>query len=189
CPRMLIASLIIGFPKPVAETEARLAVRRARQEGADFVKVHDYLSRDAYFGLIDEAKTLGFQVAGHVPTSITAVEASNAGQRSIEHLTGLAPAESDSKTASEWLAIFKRNQTWQCPTLIMRHSYALLNDRSRATDFRLRYVESSVRDRWLRMTNESQGWPAGEAGKRRETIRKEDALVGEMQRMGVGILA
>lgn len=190
-PRMVIASQMIGAGglSNISEARARAEVRRAKQEGADFIKVHDNLSRQSYFALMDEAKLLGLRVEGHTPSSVTAEEASRAGQKSIEHLTGLAPAEADGAIAERWFAVFKKNQTWQCPTLIMRRNYALLNDESFAGDPRLKYVKPSWRERWLRMTKEAQTWTADEASKRRETIRKEADLVGGMQRAGVGILA
>jgi imidazolonepropionase-like amidohydrolase len=190
-PRMVIAGQMIGFGNlsNISEAQARAEVRKAKQAGADFIKVHDNLSRKSYFALIDEAKLLGLPVEGHTPVSITAEEASQAGQKSIEHLTGLAPAEADSAVAEKWFAVFKKNQTWQCPTLIMRHNYALLNDSSFASDPRLKYVKPGWKERWLRMTKEAERWPQGEAAKRMETIRKEDALVGKMQKAGIGILA
>ena len=46
----------------------------------------DRLSRDAYFGIIDEAKRQGIPVVGHVPFAISAWEASASGQKSIEHV-------------------------------------------------------------------------------------------------------
>lgn len=190
-PRMVIASPMLGFAdlSNISEARAREEVRKAKQSGADFIKVHDNLSRAAYFAVIDEAKLVGLPVEGHTPVSVTAEEASQAGQKSIEHLTGLAPAEADAATAERLFAIFRKNQTWQCPTLIMRHNYALLDDASLAADPRLKYVKPSWRARWLRMTKEAEEWPAGEGARRRETIRREDALVAEMQRAGVPILA
>ena len=71
-----------------------------KQLGADLIKVHDSLSREAYFSVIDEARRLKLPVEGHVPLAITAAEASEAGQRSIEHFTGLDEAKSDAKKAS-----------------------------------------------------------------------------------------
>lgn len=57
-----------------------------KQRGADCVKVYDRLPRDAYFAIIDQAKRDGIPVVGHVPEAITTMEASDAGQKSIEHL-------------------------------------------------------------------------------------------------------
>ena len=99
-PRMAIASPIIDGPKPfwpdsiavATEAEGRSAVRRVKQNGADFVKVYTFLPRDAYFGVADEARKLGIPFEGHVPLSVTAEEASRAGQKSLEHLLGVLPA-------------------------------------------------------------------------------------------------
>ena len=44
------------------------------------------LSREAYFAVAEEAKKDGITFAGHIPTAVTASEASAAGQKSIEHI-------------------------------------------------------------------------------------------------------
>ena len=196
-PRMIIASRIIDGPdsfvagamKVSNGEEARAAVRKAKQEGADFVKVHETLSREAYFAIIDEAKKSGLKVAGHVPATVTAKEASEAGQKSIEHFTGLTEAESNTDKADRLIEIFKRNHTWNCPTLIMRNNYAVLDDRSLAKDPRLRYVKPSWKNSWLSMTNGASALPIAEWVGRREIVRREKALVGRFQKAGVGILA
>lgn len=99
-PRLVIASAIVDGPKPywpgsisvVNETQARQAVTMAKQGGADFVKVYQGLPRELYFAIADEAKKQGIPFAGHVPLSVSAAEASNAGQKSFEHLVGVLPA-------------------------------------------------------------------------------------------------
>jgi imidazolonepropionase-like amidohydrolase len=65
------------------------AVQTVKQGGSDFVKVYSLLPRDAYFAIAAEAKRQGMVFAGHVPGSVTPAEASDAGQKSIEHLTGI----------------------------------------------------------------------------------------------------
>jgi hypothetical protein len=52
---------------------------------ADFIKPYSWVPRAAYFGMAAEAKKLGVPFAGHAPYSVSVVEASNAGQKSIEH--------------------------------------------------------------------------------------------------------
>ena len=47
------------------------------------------LPRDAYFAIADEARRQHMVFAGHVPESVSAAEASDAGQKSIEHLMGV----------------------------------------------------------------------------------------------------
>jgi imidazolonepropionase-like amidohydrolase len=78
--------------------EARSTVRLLKQQGSDFIKVYDGLSRDAYYAIADEAKKLGVPFAGHLPAPISVREASIAGQRTLEHglaLSGGSTAEED----------------------------------------------------------------------------------------------
>jgi imidazolonepropionase-like amidohydrolase len=65
--------------------EARAAVDRLQKRGADFIKIIQ-LSRENYFAVADESKKDGIPFAGHIPSDVNATEASNAGQKSIEHI-------------------------------------------------------------------------------------------------------
>jgi hypothetical protein len=96
-PRQVIASSVIDGPKPVFPpavevhnaTEARAAVVDAEKSKADFIKVYVLLPREAYFAIADESRKQGRPFVGHVPFAVRAAEASDAGQRSIEHLSGI----------------------------------------------------------------------------------------------------
>lgn len=66
---------------------ARVKVASLAEQGVDFVKVYDGLGRDAYFAIADEARRRGLPFVGHVPFSVTPLEASDAGQRSFEHIS------------------------------------------------------------------------------------------------------
>jgi hypothetical protein len=98
-PRIVAASQIVDGVKPVFPdflpvgdaAEARRAVRTFKQRGVDFIKIYSLLGREAFFALAEEAKVQGLPFAGHLPIYVRAREASDAGQRSIEHLDfGLA---------------------------------------------------------------------------------------------------
>lgn len=99
-PRMDIGSPIVDGPTPIWPgsiavkdgTEGRQLAIRMKQESADFIKVYSRLPREAYFAIVDEAKKQGIPFAGHVPDAVSALEASDAGQKSIEHLTGVLVA-------------------------------------------------------------------------------------------------
>ncbi len=83
--------LSTGQPPPGAYAvgngpEARAAVRLLSRQGYDFVKVYNSLPREAYFGIADQARMLGMPFAGHVPEAVSVAEASDAGQKSQEHL-------------------------------------------------------------------------------------------------------
>jgi imidazolonepropionase-like amidohydrolase len=69
--------------------EATAAVDQLKKEGVDFIKVQSRLLPDPYYAIAREAKKQEIRFIGHVPDSITATDASNAGQSSIEHLTGV----------------------------------------------------------------------------------------------------
>ena len=99
-PRMSIGSPEIDGPKPgwsgftsvKDAAEGRQVVIRSKQENADFIKVHNRLPRDIYLAIMDEAKKQGIPVAGHVPEAVSATEASDLGQQSIEHFTRVLDA-------------------------------------------------------------------------------------------------
>ena len=102
-PRVFAAGPLVDGPKPLVPSslvaanaaEGREAVRKLKKMGADFVKVYTKLPREAYLSIADEAKKQGLPFAGHVPESVSAAEASDLGQKSIEHLVGVELACSD----------------------------------------------------------------------------------------------
>lgn len=236
-PRLFIASAVVDGPNPfwpgsiVAgnESEGRAAVRNAKKEGADFIKVYSALPRDAYFAIADEAKKERIPFAGHVPMSISAEEASTSGQMSIEHLDGILNACSSreaelmksaqlmlaenqltnslSKMPAYWLheyevaldsyspdkadalfATFKKNHTWQCPTLtVLRLLFTF--DAAPTNDARLKYMPPDVRSDWTGTDHFHKKRPPGFHAFGQKFFKKQLELVRMMQRHGVGILA
>jgi imidazolonepropionase-like amidohydrolase len=93
-PQIVAAGPILQRPLPfrtpplvrtVTDEDAKQVVDDLQVKGVDFIKVGDTLTRDAYFGIASEAKRLGVPFVGHLPVSVTALEATHAGQRSVEH--------------------------------------------------------------------------------------------------------
>lgn len=70
-------------------SEGATAVDQLKSRGVDFIKVQSRLQPEAYFAIARESKQQEIRFVGHVPDSITAAQASDAGQASIEHLTGV----------------------------------------------------------------------------------------------------
>jgi imidazolonepropionase-like amidohydrolase len=99
-PRLVVASQLLDGPasfwtgatKIATAEEGRRAVDDASAAGADFIKVYSGLPREAFFAIADEARAKGLPFAGHVPDAVSAAEASDAGQRSVEHAFGLSLA-------------------------------------------------------------------------------------------------
>ncbi|REJ74849.1 MAG: hypothetical protein DWQ36_13850 [Acidobacteria bacterium] len=97
-PRFLANGAVIDGDPPVwpgsvvvrnAE-EARAAVDRLADGGADFLKVYDRLSPEAYFAILERAAERGIPVDGHVPPLVPPEEAAASGQRTFEHTSGIA---------------------------------------------------------------------------------------------------
>lgn len=78
---------------PATVAEARAAVRRARREGYDFIKVYSRLAPDMFDAVMREAASLHLSVIGHVVRSVGLEESLRRGQVMIAH-------------AEEYLAIF-----------------------------------------------------------------------------------
>lgn len=69
--------------------QAREAMAISRASGVKFVKIHNGLTREAYFAIAEEAKKQGLYLTGHAPTGVSARELSDSGMRSIEHFGGM----------------------------------------------------------------------------------------------------
>lgn len=112
-PRILIGQQIdgpggINVPfvyRVKSESEAQTAVQRVHREGFDFVKVYGRLTREAYFAVAGESKRLGIPFVGHVPTAVSNGEASDVGQKSIEHLEGMlfSVSSDELRIRRDWL--------------------------------------------------------------------------------------
>ena len=95
-PRLVLGARVDGpvgraqFVSHVAsETDAvravdTLARKKDGSVRADFLSTDAFIPRAAFFGLAREARKLGIPFAGRVPLSVSVVEASDSGQRSIE---------------------------------------------------------------------------------------------------------
>ena len=99
-PRMIVASNILDGPKPIwrssvavrDEAEAKKAVDAQADAGADFIKVYSMLAPGPFRAIAAEARARKIPFAGHVPTLVSASEASDLGLRSMEHLYGIFAA-------------------------------------------------------------------------------------------------
>jgi imidazolonepropionase-like amidohydrolase len=221
-PRFFIAGPAVDGPNSylpssrVVHTadEAREAVRQLKAGGVDFIKVYSSLPKDLYFAVALEAKKEGIPFVGHVPYPVTAAEASDAGQRSMEHLTevdvgtssdeakikveeieamdqkhGSIPdadrlrATYDSAKAAALFERFRRNETWQVPTLVVLYQPGqLAHGGHPANDSLLVYMPKALRDYW-------QSVPPEFAAKLGALYTVHANLVGQINRAGVPMLA
>jgi hypothetical protein len=149
------------------ETHGRQLVDSLKNEGADFIKVIEGLPRVTYYAISDAAKERNIPFIGHIPPSVSTSEASDAGQKSIEHLWGVLLACSSSEKELSWKdkieivntyneqkasLLFKKfvqNGTWHCPTLVLdcykrlfEGGYLYYNEIDPANDPNLKYLPS-----------------------------------------------
>ena len=218
-PHLIVAGPIVQGPLPFQmpmfisvkdATAARQAVKMLKNRGVDFIKVQDAIPHDIYRAVAEEARSEHIPFVGHIPPTVLPEEASDLGQRSIEHLggrfwgvlLGSSSGESelhkdeiqmyydilaaldrkepppspnmrakftsaiiesyDGRRATELISRFKKNGTWQCPTLVVLPT--------------------------LWSAGETQYSSADLAWSNR-LIEKQTGLVPMMQKAGVGLLA
>ncbi len=92
--------------------KARDSVRSLAAQGADFIKPYNRLTPELYDAIIDEARSLGIPVMGHVPLAVDPFAASAAGQASMEHVQGVVEAAS-----TEGRRLLESTRRYIAPTL------------------------------------------------------------------------
>jgi len=223
-PRLVVPGPFVDGPHPIwpgsirvsTADEATRAVDSLKSAGVDFVKVYTTVPRPAYFGIATEAQKDGIPFAGHVPVDIGVDEASNAGQKSIEHLFGIllyCSSKSDelkadlmtginsnqlndqmvdtydSARASTLFTLFAKNETWQVPTLTIRHARPYLQELRAANDPRMKYMPKAIVNDWGPKLDMRQPTTPEALASRKRLFQKELETVGSMRRAGVKILA
>jgi imidazolonepropionase-like amidohydrolase len=145
------------LPTLVARTpaEARQAFDKLYDMDVDFIKVLSGLPRDSYFALAEQARHWHIRFEGHVPTSITAWEAIDAHQASLEHLFGVTKAVSNDEEALRFFEQCAIRDVRISPTLVLWQRMAHLTDEKIGGDPRLKYVPESIRKSWAPVKDEN----------------------------------
>jgi imidazolonepropionase-like amidohydrolase len=218
-PRMVISGPMLDGPKPrfpssiaiATPDDGRRAVDDWKRRGADFIKLQSLIPRAAVFAIADEARKQGISFVGHVPDSVRASEASNAGQKSFEHLIGIfegsSPLEDqflkgpktegqflstyDPARAAALFALLAKNHTWQCPTLVWERGGNLIDQADFIHDTRAKYAPAYWKDvTWKRFTEEIiHDFNTDDLATRKRFVEKELEVVNAMHRAGIPFLA
>ncbi len=174
-PRMIVAGPMLDGPTPrfpssvpVSDSASgRKVVDDLKNAGVDFIKIQSLVPRDGYFAAASEANKLGITFVGHVPDAVRASEASSAGQKSIEHFTGVFEgcstiedqllkgrktlgqnvATFNPERAKTLIALFAKNQTWQVPTLAWERGQWLVDDIDLSQDPLIKYAPVAWKNR------------------------------------------
>jgi imidazolonepropionase-like amidohydrolase len=133
-PRLILARMIDGpkkaWPPPLSTwvasaTEAREAVRRAKDEGYDKIKVYSFLDKESYDAIISAARELRMDVIGHVPMSLSVEYVLEAGQKLIAHSEEVlkhAGGRYDAERIDYFAARMAEKGVWLTPTLVTTRS-------------------------------------------------------------------
>ena len=199
-PRIVAAGPMLDGPEPIhpgeswaisSVEEAEQAVDSLSRAGVDFLKVYTLLPAGAFRAIAERASILGMPFAGHVPASVTPLEAARLGMRSMEHLRteldGLCdPGEPDE--CAELFAALREDDVWQTPTLSVRH-FALTGCEDGVLASRLRYLPPVVRGFWASARERAANHSAEESARLAEQLSRQRLLTAALRDGGVPILA
>lgn len=219
-PRIVAAGPILDGPEHApAGSRERIGVAdpaRARQLvdsladlGVDFIKVYDFLAPAVYDAIVREAAARRLTVVGHVPRAVGIGRAIDAGQRSIEHLSGVPlpcpfamrllarapgahgamPPCGDDDARARVFARMRAAGTWVVPTLVsFRGMAATVDPRAGApTAAELRLAAPALRAHWA---EHLARWPRFvPASYRAELPKLFEPTAAQAHRAGVRMLA
>lgn len=215
-PRLIVSGPYLeGGDVPIAHlltrtsAEARANVDSLKRLGVDFIKVHGQLTRETYFAIARAAREREMVFAGHVPRVVGAADASDSGQRSIEHLltipTPCTRAESlallprftmqsalgrcSSEDQAPLYARFVRNGTYVTPTFTAQVELATWPRHDVPGDSFAPYLPDTLRKFVAQIFPMPDSIPPDADVTGRAILEKRLALVGAMHRAGVRILA
>ncbi|MGB8194024.1 MAG: amidohydrolase family protein [Chitinophagaceae bacterium] len=155
--------------------EAKTLVKLYKESGADFIKPYNLLTAEIYKAIAEEAGKQKIPVEGHVPFSMTAMQVSDMGQKTIEHnfdiLVSCSTEENELRkniTQQNWgqaeakaaltydkqkaRKLFDRmahNGTWSCPTIIFyKPLWFIANEDEALKDSLLKYLPKAQVAGW-----------------------------------------
>lgn len=188
--------------------EGRAGVDSLVRLGVDFVKVHGQLTRETYFAIARRARERGIVFAGHVARVVGSADASDSGQRSIEHLLAIpapcTPAESialqprfavqgalgrcSSEDLAPLYARFVRNHTWVTPTFTAQYEVAIWPGHAVPGDSLAHYLPEALRRYVAEIFPMPDSIPPGADSVGRAMFAKRLRQVATMYHAGVTVL-
>ncbi len=194
-PRMALAAMIDGGNGSgrIAHSPAdgRQAVRMAKAEGYEFIKIYSHLDTATFQAIVDEAGKQGMKVTGHIPNAFEG----SLRQALAPHFGLVAHAEEFTKQARDFsyaeaqhfAQLVKQNGTWLTPTLIIIERAA---DQSRSLDsirnlHGLAYVHPLLQSKWVKSNIHFEGTNAKRTAHFERMISFNKLLVKAFREAGV----
>jgi hypothetical protein len=189
------------LPTLVAATpdDARRIVDQLEDMQVDFIKILTDVPREAYIALTERARHQGMDFAGHIPSAVTAWDAVESRQNSIEHMFGLFrvmvddPAKPlDTFNESKARAFFERSAllaTYHCPSLTLWERMTYTGTVQRVEDQRMKQVPAAIRATWPKPDDELKKAADADAATAERQLAFYSRLVRLMKESRVAILA
>jgi imidazolonepropionase-like amidohydrolase len=214
-PRMIVSGPYleggdVPIPHILARTpdEGRAGVDSLVRLGVDFIKVHGQLTPATYYAIARRARERHIPFAGHVSQAVGSANASDSGQKSIEHMLGIpapcTPAESlalrprftvqtavgrcSSTELSALYARFVRNGTWVTPTFTAAVEVATWPRHDVPGDSLARYLPHALREYVAEIFPMPDSIPVGADSVGQAMLTKRLRQAETMRRAGVHIL-
>ena len=187
-------------------------VRKQKQAGYDYLKLHPGLSREKFDAIAAAAKEAGIPFAGHVSFGVGVWRAIDAGYSSIDHLDGfvegLVPGihnmveqqtglfgmfvadKSDTTQIPKLMSELKSHNIWVVPTQSLADRW--FSPHYTAGDFRKdpdsKYMKPETMEQWISSKNNLMNNPEFNVTKMENFIKLRRKLIKACQKNGVGLL-
>lgn len=187
-------------------------VRRQKNDGYDFLKLHPGLTRTEFDSIARVASAVGIPFVGHVSYGVGVWRAIEAGYSSIDHLDGFVEAlvpgiekipeqeaglfgmfvadRADQARIPELVRKLRAGNIWVVPTQSLAERW--FHPDYKAEDFTkdpdAAYMATTMVEQWLASKNNLMKNPAYDPQKIRDFVALRRKLIKECQDGGVGLL-
>lgn len=139
-PRLILARMVDGpekaWPPPLSKwvataEEAQGAVRDAKHEGYDKIKVYSFVTKETYDAIMATAREQHMDVIGHIPNALSVEYVVDAGQKMIAHTEEVAKhthGDYSPERIDYYAARIANGGVWMTPTLVTTRSILELFD-------------------------------------------------------------
>jgi imidazolonepropionase-like amidohydrolase len=197
--RMALAAMIDGGNgqgrRANTPEEGRQAVRSAKAEGYEFIKLYSDLNIETFKAIIDEASKQNLKTIGHIPDAFQG----HLQEAFVPNFGMVAHAEELTKHTENYSAedavlyakMLKANGTWLCPTLttiVWIASQVRSLDELKALPA-LQYMHPLTQSKWLTANRYNKISDSATIVKFENYVKFNNLLVKECKAIGVPIVA
>ncbi len=210
-PRIFTSSPSLNGNSVTSLEEADRKVRKYKENGYDFLKIHPGISRENFDQIVETANLVDIPFAGHVPVDVGIRHALKSRYASIDHvdgfIEGLVPASEDVEPTEngffgynftplvdttlidELVSLSRENEVWIVPTQsLFERWFAPVTADVLLAQPEMQYMPPATRRNWLRVKNQymtDENFNE-EQWKKFDHIRKK--LINALSKDGHGIL-